>query len=281
MTTRRTLLRLAPLAAAGVLASSFAKPSLAAPSADLWPLWQKHDPNSRTKVDHGAWTAFIQRYRRLGSDGIARVDYAAARQARAELQAYLDRLAAVPVSRLNRDEQFAYWVNLYNALTVATILAHYPVDSIRDIDISSGFFADGPWGAELITVEGQAITLDDIEHRILRPIWRDPRIHYVVNCASIGCPNLPETALTAANKEQLMDAGARAYVNHPRGAQVSGGRLRVSSIYDWFEEDFGGSDAGVIAHLKRYAQQPLAGQLQGIRSISGDDYDWSLNDLGS
>ena len=147
-----------------------------------------------------------------------------------------------PVSSLNRGEQLAYWINFYNALTVQVILDHYPTDSILDIKISPGFFSIGPWDKKLVTVEGEELSLNDMEHRILRPIWRDPRIHYGVNCASIGCPNLLTTAYTADNVDGLLTENAVAYVNHPRGASLQNGALTVSSIYDWFEEDFGGNE---------------------------------------
>jgi hypothetical protein len=124
------------------------------------------------------------------------------------------------------------------------------------------------------------LSLDDIEHRILRPIWRDPRLHYAVNCAALGCPNLQTAAFTAANTEALLDKAARDFVNHPRGAAIVGGKLIVSSIYVWYEADFGGADRGVIAHLKRYAGPELATALAAVDRISGNRYDWGLNDLG-
>ncbi len=218
-----------------------------------------------------------------GSDAINRVDYRAAKNARAGLHGYMRELEAVPVSSLNRLEQFAYWVNLYNALTVATVLDHYPVDSIRDIDISSGLFSNGPWEATLVEVEAIPLTLDDIEHRILRPIWRDARVHYAVNCAALGCPNLNAEPFEAARLDRQLDQAARSFVNHPRGVRIADGKLSASSIYDWFESDFGGSEAGVITHLKRYAGPALAGQLEGIDEIEGYTYDWTLidNDTGS
>ncbi len=249
-----------------------------APRAEPWPRWQAHDPSNTGRIDHGAWDTLVARYVSSHRDGINRVDYAGwAASGRAELRAYLEALAAIPVSGHARPDQFAYWVNLYNALTVDIVLEHYPVDSILDIDISPGLFSVGPWGRELISVEGVALTLDDIEHRILRPIWRDPRIHYAVNCASLGCPNLQRQAFTAATAGRQLDAGARAYVNHPRGAAVRDGRLHVASIYEWFKADFGGSDSGVIAHLRRHAEPALAAELTGITRIHDDSYDWSLN----
>ena len=255
-----------------------AAPALAAPSARLWAFWAPENAASAVRPDHSAWDAFLRKYVRAGADGINRIPYggvtAADRQA---VAAYVAALEAMAPRAVARREQLAYWINLYNALTVRVVLERWPVASIRDINISAGLFERGPWGAKLLTVEGQKVSLDDIEHRILRPIWRDPRIHYAVNCASIGCPNLPPLAFTAENAGGLMAAGARAYVNHPRGARVEGGRLRVSSIYHWFKEDFGDSDAGVIAHLKQHAAPPLKAALDGVSRIDGHDYDWAIN----
>ena len=122
-------------------------------------------------------------------------------------------MAAVRVSGLGRDEQCAYWINLYNALTLEVVLDHYPVDSIRDIDISPGLFSQGPWGKKLITVEGEQVSLNDIEHRILRPIWRDPRIHYAINCASLGCPNLQPRPFTGRTLDHALDLAAMRFVD--------------------------------------------------------------------
>jgi hypothetical protein len=171
-------------------------------------------------------------------------------------------------------------VNLYNALTVRVVLDHYPVASIRDIDISPGLFADGPWRKPLITVQGEDVSLDDIEHRILRPIWRDPRIHYAVNCASIGCPDLQAEAFTAANTERLLEKAARDYINHPRGVRVDRSGVTLSSIYNWFASDFE-LDGGVLGHVRRYASADLRARLEGVETIDGYAYDWSLNDVPS
>ena len=128
-----------------------------------------------------------------------------------------------------------------------------------------------------MAVEGEKISLDDIEHSHPSPIWRDNRVHYAVNCASIGCPNLQAEVFTAGNLERLLDGGAREYVNHPRGAAFEGGRLRVSSIYDWFQADFGGNTKGVVEHLKKYAEPPLRKRLEGHSGGFDHHYDWSLN----
>lgn len=212
---------------------------------------------------------------RRGADGIARFAYQAARADRAALTAYLARLQGTNVDALDRPEQFAFWANLYNALTLDVVLANWPVASIREI--RSGLFAPGPWGRKLATVSNEALTLDDIEHRILRPLWRDPRVHYAVNCASLGCPDLPARAFRAASLDADLDNAVRIFVNHPRGARIEGDRLVVSSIYRWFIEDFSGTDAGVIAHLARHAAPPLAAALRGRQTLDRDAYDWANN----
>jgi hypothetical protein len=254
--------------------------AMAAPTAEAWPRWRAHDPNSTRDIDHGAWDALLAKYRRDAPDGIARFDYdalAASRADRAELKAYLARLGATPISGYARDAQMAFWIDLYNALTIDVVVDHWPVASIRDIRISPGWFSVGPWGRKLIAVEGEEVSLDDIEHRILRPLWADPRIHYAVNCASLGCPDLPARAVTAANLEATLAQGAADFVNHPRGHRIEGGRLRVSSIYEWFKADFGGTDSGVIAHLRAHADPERARALDAVARISGHDYDWAIN----
>ena len=253
----------------------------AAPKSELWDVWAVHDPASDTVVDHSAWDRFLGQYVRPGSDGINRVAYDEVTAAdRKALDGYIDGLAAMPVRSLSRTEQFPFWVNLYNALTVRVVLEHYPVASIRDIDISPGLFADGPWGKTLTVVEGEAVSLDDIEHRILRPLWRDPRIHYAVNCASIGCPNLQPHAMTVENTEDFLNGAAAAFINHPRGARVENGARHVSSIYDWFESDFGGNESGVLAPQKRYAQPALASALRAVSGLRYR-YDCDLNDAAT
>jgi hypothetical protein len=255
--------------------------ALSAPKADPWPRWEAHAPQSSMRIDHTAWTRFLQRHVHAGVTGVNRVAYAKVATAdRHALTAYLKALAATPVSKLRRAEQLAFWINLYNALTVDLILDHYPVASIRDIDISPGLFSDGPWGKTLITIEGVALSLNDIEHRILRPLWRDPRLHYALNCAAVGCPNLRPRAFTAANTPALLDVAARDFINNPRGVRVEGDKLIVSSIYIWFAEDFGGDQAGVIRHLKKFAGPALIEALDNVSEIE-DAYDWSLNEATS
>ncbi len=219
-------------------------------------------------------------------DGVTRVRYGAWKASAADLaalEAWIAAAAQLRPSAMPRNEAFAYWANLYNALTLKVVLERYPVASIKDIRSTGvpldpkGYF--GPWRTRLVTVEGRRMSLDDIEHATMRPTFRDPRVHYSVNCASIGCPNLRPRAWRAATLEADLDEAAAAFVNHPRGAAVlADGRLRVSSIYTWFREDFGGSEQGVVAHLRRHAAPALAARLVGEVRIAEDGYDWTLND---
>ncbi|OSQ46237.1 DUF547 domain-containing protein [Thalassospira alkalitolerans] len=256
----------------------------AAPDADLWPDWQVHDAQSTARIDHSIWQDILDRHLILEKAGVSLFDYRSAKaQSRSELDAYIAAMQAVAISTYNRDQQLAYWINLYNAETVAIVIDHYPVESIHDIDISPGFFSSGPWGKKVLQVEGRSLSLDDIEHRILRPIWKDARIHYTVNCASVGCPALAADAYDADKLEEQLDTAALAFIRDPRAVQLTPDdtEIKLSSLYDWYRSDFGDEDQTFADHLARYSGLKLATWL----SVHGDDlpiadyeYDWSLND---
>lgn len=266
----------APLAALALLLSSAA--AFAAPKADLWAMWDKHDSGSETVVDHSAWTALLGSYVKTGGpQGVNLFDYGGVSSAdKSKLDGYIKALTNRDPRALNKAEQKAYWINLYNAVTIQVVLDDYPVDSIRDI--KDGFFSSGPWDRELVTVAGEKLTLNDIEHRILRPIWDDPLIHYGVNCASIGCPNLLTEAFTGKNVDDKLAENAVAYANSPRGARFDGSKLIVSSIYEWFKVDFGDSEAGVLKHLAQYATGDKQAKLKQRDDYSKHAYSWDLND---
>lgn len=256
--------------------------ALAQPRPDPWRRWSSSNDGSRESVDHRAWAAFVGRYAVSDALGVVRLPYARiSAEDRRALAEYIGALERTPVSALRRDEQLAYWVNLYNALTVKVVLDHYPVKSIRDIRLGGGLtaaFFGGPWDARLLRIEDQLVSLNDIEHRILRPLWGDARLHYVVNCASTSCPALPRQPLTAATADETMSRAASLYVNGAYGVRRQGADIWISSIYRWFREDFGGTDATVLAHLARYAAGDLATALARGPRIVNDFYDWSLND---
>ncbi len=232
-----------------------------------------------------AYDGLLSRYVSASADGINRVDYARWRANgadRAALNAYVAELSGQRPSSFERERAFSHWINLYNAVTLQIVLERYPVRSIRDIRSEGAGFdlrgLIGPWRSPRVTVEGRRLSLDDIENSILRPTFRDPRVHYAINCASLGCPNLMMRAWRSETLNADLDAAARAYINHARGVRVGAdGALRVSSIYRWFRDDFGGADANVIAHLRRYASPDLARRLERVTRIAGHSYDWALN----
>lgn len=241
--------------------------------------WQAHDPNSTDALDHQPWGAFLETYLVKGSDGINRVAYGRVTEAdRKKLDIYVTELAAAQVTSLNRDEQFSFWINLYNAHTVQTILNNYPVASIRDIGGAVLFVGTGPWSEKSLRIEDQVISLNDIEHRILRPIWNNPLIHYAVNCAALGCPNLRAEPFTPNMADLQLDFAARDFINHPRGVTVRGTTAEVSSIFYWYREDFGQSEQKILTHLRTFANEDLKPQLKRVQRISNRGYDWALND---
>jgi hypothetical protein len=251
---------------------------LLTPKPELWAFWDASQTTDTTPINHAVWAEFLQRYVVRSADNVTSVAYdGVTPEDRQKLAQYVDYLSALPVRSFNKASQLSLWINLYNARTVLLILEHAPVISITDIKLSGGFFTFGPWAEKLLQIEGQAVSLNDIEHRILRPIWKDPRLHYVLNCASRGCPNLQESAFTSQNTDFQLDRGAYDYINHTRGVRLDGQGIVLSKIYAWFNRDFGDGRSALFAHLSRYADEELKILLQSQPAINGYEYSWKLN----
>ncbi|MCP5368556.1 MAG: DUF547 domain-containing protein [Hyphomicrobiales bacterium] len=249
------------------------------PDPEPWAVWRARDDGSGLTVDHDDWSALLRAHMTRDHDGVNRLDYDAFTAAdRDRLDAYLRRLTATPVEKLSGKEQLAYWINLYNALVVRLVLSRYPVASVRDIDLSAGVLTSGPWERKLVEVRGRPLSLNDIEHRILRPLWRDPRVHYLLNKGAVGSPNLRPEALTAGNIDIMLEGAAREFVNSPRGVRMSDDGLVVSRLFAWYADDFGGAERRVLDHLRRYAVADVAADLSRVRQIAGYQFDWSLNE---
>ena len=247
---------------------------------ELIAFWNSSDETNATEIDHAAWGALLSSYLSAHSSGVNRFDYASLKANPddvAKLNAYIQQLQSIDPRTYSLAEQKPYWINFYNALTVKIVTDAYPVKSIKNIH-KNWIPLSGPWGDVHAKVVGKDLSLDDIEHGILRPIWKDPRIHYGVNCASIGCPNLAREAYTAVNTESLLEAGAREYINHSRGVDlVDENSIVLSGIYDWFVFDFGNSEEGVLAHIGQYADEDLASKLKDFDGAFDYEYDWDLN----
>jgi hypothetical protein len=241
---------------------------------------------------HGAWTALLRKHVvLLGGGQASQLRYAGMQADRAALQAYLGQLSAVgeaAFAAMPRAQQMAFLINAYNAYTVELILTRYPrLESIRDL----GGFLSKPWAIRNIPLLGRTLTLDEIEHERLRARGRydDPRVHFAVNCASVGCPMLREEAYVADRLQAQLDEQARRFISDRSRNRYNStrGRLEVSKIFDWYGEDFALGHQGIASlralmarHADLLADAPS--DRERIRNQAVDiaflDYDWKLND---
>ncbi len=200
-----------------------------------------------------------------------------------EFVAYLQRLAHIDPAKLPEAERLALWINAYNAYTIQLINEHDERGSIRNINRTLGFLKlHGPWSEPLATVGGHRYTLDDIEQRIIRPIFHEPRIHFALVCAAMGCPPLRSEAYTGARLNQQLSDQARVFIRESPGknrVDVSGRKMYVSMIFNHYKADFGGSDASVGRYVARFYPTGPARQLleSGDFKLIETPYDWTLN----
>ena len=249
----------------------------AVPDKDLWGYWDKEDKASQVVVDHSLWQSFLNKYVKYSDpDAMFMVEYGRVNKADKDiLRKYLKAMAAIDPRTLRKTEQLAYWINLYNALTVDLILKYYPVKSITKL--GKGWFRTGPWRDNLLSINGKFISLHDIEHRILRPVWDQPEVHYALNCASIGCPDLAPEVFTAAKMERQLELAGKRFINQAKGVNFVSGRMVLSKIFEWYEEDFGG-EKGVQEELLKHARGDLKRKIESYKGRISYRYDWKLNE---
>jgi len=265
---RRTL-----IAGSASLAAAMALKPLAAAAA-----LTEFRPKGQSGLDHSAYDALLKAYVKPDAEGYNKVDYRGVKSNLAALRAYIVSLEAANPASLSRNEAHAYWVNLYNAKTLEVVAGAFPVTSIKKVNLGGSFlFGSGPWKAKILTVSGTELSLDDVEHEIVRAIFNNPMSHYGLNCASYSCPNLATRAFTGANVDALLRQNAVEYVNHPRGVTVNKGGITASKIYSWYAGDFGGK-GNLKDHWMSFANPQKAAEIAAA-SISGYDYDWSINAL--
>jgi len=261
----------------GISLILLAQTASAAPEAVLIDFWLADDESNTSVIDHQPWQGFLEQYLVTKESGVNLLKYGAVvDEDRKTLKTYLNTLQAIDPRQHNRAEQMAYWINLYNALTVDVVLDAYPVKSI--LKIGGSFFSPGPWNKKHLKIVGQKLSLNDIEHGILRPIWKDSRVHFAVNCASYSCPNLSATAYTAENVDDQLTIAAKDYVNSPRGITIDGEDLLLSKIFDWYQIDFGDNENELLNTLAIYAEPELAERLKNHDGDIDYDYDWGLNE---
>ncbi|MEZ5463436.1 DUF547 domain-containing protein [Dokdonella sp.] len=239
---------------------------------------------------HGIWNELVARHVRWNAEGTAsRVDYAGFARDAGALSNYLEELSRIEpgaFERWARDDREALLINAYNAATVQLVLTRYPdLESIREL---GGLFSS-PWKKRFVELLGRRRSLDEIEHELLRGAddHEDPRIHFAVNCASVGCPALRDEAYTGASlKYQLQDQTRRFLSDRTRNHLGNDGdTLVVSRIFDWYAKDFSASAGSVTAFLAQYGDaldldSGMTVKLKnGSLRIRFSEYDWSLNAL--
>jgi hypothetical protein len=220
-------------------------------------------------ADHALYASLLSRHVKNGL-----VDYRGVKDDEALLDQYLDVLAAVDPESLTADRQFAFYANAYNAWTIKLILSRYPeIQSIKEL----GSLFKSPWKKKIARIDGDLLTLDQIEHDILRKRFKDARVHFAVNCASKSCPPLQGEPFSGDRLDQQLNHAARAFINDARFNRLEGDTLWVSKIFDWFAQDFNND---VIGYFIQFADPPLADQLVKNKArirVRYLDYDWTLN----
>jgi hypothetical protein len=221
---------------------------------------------------HQLFGQLLQKY--VSTDG--RVDYRGFLQEKKVLEKYLNLLSQNPPDRntWSQEEQLAYWINAYNAFTVKLIIDHYPIQSIRDIKPKFNIpLFNTVWHIEFFEIGGKPASLDEIEHKILRKEFDEPRIHFAINCASFSCPVLLNEAFLPEKLELQLENAAINFINDPQRNRIEEGKVEISEIFSWFKEDFT-KKGSVIDYLNQYSDISINKKAK----LSHLPYDWSLNE---
>lgn len=243
----------APVAPPAALAPT-ATPAVEAPTTAPTP------PAAPAKPDHAAFNALLGKHVNSRGD----VNYGALKKDEAKLDAYIAELSKnSPASGWSRNESMAFWINAYNANTLKLILKNYPLKSITDLN------GGKPWDVKWISIGGKTYSLNNIEHDIIRPRYKDARIHFAVNCAAASCPPLPNKAFTAGNLNSLLESRTKSFIRNANYNKLAADAVEVSKIFDWYGEDFG----DLRGFLNKYA----AAEIPEETTIGFKAYDWSLN----
>lgn len=219
-------------------------------------------------VDPAPWTELLQTY--VDSDG--QVDYAGWKNNEEDvekLESYLEEIAEADPEDHDRSERLAFYLNAYNAAVIGSILDHWPTDSPQSI---KGFFK-----VQTHQIAGESMTLDELEHELIRPTFGEPRIHFVLVCAAKSCPRLRPKALTSSNLESILASAAEEFI--PRVTELEDGSVVTSKLFDWFGEDFEEAAGSVREYLAKYVDdEDLEEALEDDEvDIEFHSYDWSVN----
>jgi hypothetical protein len=215
-------------------------------------------------VDHGAFDRILRDHVKRG-----RVDYAAIKaRAKKDLDRYVHALSQAKLDGLSRGEKLALYLNAYNANVIKAVVERYPLASVAKV---KGFF-----DRKKIRVAGSTLTLNALEHQVIRKRFAEPRIHFALVCAARSCPPLPSRAFSAKRLEQDLERLTRSFLNSREGARITRGRVTVSKLFEWYGEDFTRAAGSVGAFVAKYRDQGAERFRRG--PVGFHPYDWALND---
>lgn len=220
---------------------------------------------------HETFDALLKKH--VNEEGM--VDYEGFIRDQDQLESYLKVVSANPPDpeSWTEEEQIAYWINAYNAFTIKLIADHYPVESIQDLQpVVNTSGVNTVWHKKFFKIGGQESSLDEIEHKILREQFKEPRIHFAINCASFSCPPLRNEAFTAEKLDQQLDEQAVRFINDPQRNVIQKDEINISPIFSWFSKDFT-RDGSLIDFINQYAKVQVSPEAK----VSYLDYNWSLN----
>ncbi|MDX2070460.1 MAG: DUF547 domain-containing protein [Haliscomenobacter sp.] len=222
-------------------------------------------------INHDRWDQLVKKH--VKDDGF--VDYKGFVRDSNELNSYLDQLSAVHPNdkSWSRNEQMAYWINAYNAFTIKLIVNNYPVESIKDIKKGIAF-VNSVWDIKFIKIQGFTYDLNNIEHNILRPVFKDARVHAAVNCASFSCPRLRQEAYTPEKLDSQLDDAMKKFLADPLRNNITAEKVEISEIFKWFKGDFDRDAGSLIAYINKFSAQKISAQTE----LKYLDYNWALNE---
>ncbi len=222
-------------------------------------------------VSHQQFSTILQKYVSV----TGRVNYRRLQQDTLNLNQYLNNLSRNPPgANWSSPEKLAFWINAYNAFTLQLVLRHYPVKSIKDIGSKFQIpFVNSVWDIAFINIGDNKMTLNQIEHQILRKEFKEPRIHFAIVCASVSCPKLRREAYTGAALQQQLDDQARSFINDATRNQLQPDKIKISKIFSWFQGDFTRKEP-LTNYLNRYSQIKINANAR----VSTLTYNWSLNE---
>lgn len=214
---------------------------------------------------HQLWDVLTRKH--INADG--KVNYAGFLSDKKQLEQYLNQLKEMhsELTSWNKRKQLAYWINMYNTVTVKLIIDNYPVSSITELK------GGKPWDTPLIELSGTSYTLNVIENKIIRPKFKDPRIHFAVNCAAKSCPKIMNKAWTEHNLERALTAQTKEFLANKEQNTLQENDIIISKIFDWYKADFGSSNQGIIEFINTYSNK----EIDLNATVSFNEYDWSLN----